>query len=138
MDIGTSSDYLKAKIDRSQEELEDASTLLRQGRYRLSVTRAYYGIFHIVSATLAAMGHVRSKHSGVEAAFHQYLIRPGLLDTEHGITYKLARKLREDADYGIDKVITDEMARDMLEQCQSLQRDVRQYLLRSALLPPAG
>ena len=84
MDTGTSVDYLKAKVDRSREDLGDAHDLFCQGKYRLSVNRAYYGIFHIVSATLAAMGHVRAKHSGVEAAFHQYLIRPGLLETEHG------------------------------------------------------
>ena len=28
-----------------------------------------YGVFHIVSATLAAMGHARPKHSGVEGGF---------------------------------------------------------------------
>jgi uncharacterized protein (UPF0332 family) len=43
------------------------------------------------------MGHARTKHSGVEAAFHQYLIGSGLLETEHGVTYKLALKLRQDA-----------------------------------------
>ena len=44
------------------------------------------------------MGHARTKHSGVEAAFHQYLIGSGLLETEHGVTYKLALKLQQDAD----------------------------------------
>ncbi len=134
MDTGTPVDYLKAKVDRSKEDLADARDLFRQDKYRLSVNRAYYGIFHIVSATLAAMGHVRAKHSGVEAAFHQYLIKPGLLETEHGVTYKLARKLREDADYGIDKVITEEMAKDILEQCQRLQKHVEQYLSKSGLM----
>ena len=44
------------------------------------------------------MGHARPEHSGVEAAFHQYLIGARLLEAEHGVTYKLARKLRQDAD----------------------------------------
>ena len=47
---------------------------------------------------MAAMGHARTKHSGVETAFHKYLIRPGLLETEHSVTYKLALKLRQDGD----------------------------------------
>ncbi|MFH1935544.1 MAG: HEPN domain-containing protein [Pseudomonadota bacterium] len=98
MDVGKPFDYLRAKLDRSKEDLDDARDLFKQGKYRLSVNRAYYGVFHIVSATLAAMGHARTKHFGVEAAFHQYLIGSGLLETEHGVTYKLARKLREDAD----------------------------------------
>jgi len=135
MDVGKPFDYLKAKLDRSKEDLDDARDLFQQGKYRLSVNRAYYGVFHIVSATLAAMGHARTKHSGVEAAFHQYLIGSGLLEREHGVTYKLARKLREDADYGIDKVITEEIARDILEQCERLAKQVEQYLYKSGLIP---
>jgi len=57
------------------------------------------------------------------------------LETDHGVTYKLARKLREDADYGIDKAITEEIARDILEQCQRLQNHVEQYLYKPDLLP---
>ncbi len=134
MDVGTSVDYLKAKLDRSEEDLNDARDLFQQGKYRLSVNRAYYAVFHIVSATMAAMGHVRSKHSGVEAAFHQYLIRPGLLEPELGVTYKLARKLREDADYGIGKIITEEIAKDILERCGYLAIQVKRHLHKSGLL----
>lgn len=138
MDLGTSADYLKAKLGRSRDELRDARDLFEQGRYRLCATRAYYAIFHIVSATLAAMGEERSKHSGVEAAFHQYLIRPGLIKAEHGITYKLARKLREDADYALDAIFTEEIARDILTQCDDLVNDVEQYLYQSGLLHQEG
>ena len=134
MDLGTSVDYLKAKLDRGKEDLDDARDLFQQGKYRLSINRAYYAVFHVVSASLIAMGHTRSKHSGVEAAFHQYLIKPGLLEPEHGVTYKLARKLREDADYGIDKIVTEEIAKDMLERCEYLTNQVEQYLYQSGLL----
>jgi uncharacterized protein (UPF0332 family) len=46
----------------------------------------------------------------------------------------LARKLREDADYGIDKVITEEMAKDILEQCQRLEEHVESYLIESGTM----
>ena len=49
MDVGKPFDYLKAKLDRSKEDLDDARDLFQQGKYRLSVNRAYYGVFHIVS-----------------------------------------------------------------------------------------
>jgi uncharacterized protein (UPF0332 family) len=130
VDTGTSADYLKAKLDRSQEDLADALDLFQQGKYRLSINRAYYAVFHIISATLAAMGQVRRKHSSVEAAFHQYLIKPGLLEPEHGITYKLARKWREDADYAIDALFTEEIAQDILGQCERLAKRMEQLSLR--------
>ena len=69
MDVGKPFDYLKAKLDRSKEDLDDARDLFQQGKYRLSVNRVCYEVFHIVSATLATMGHARTKHSGVEGGF---------------------------------------------------------------------
>jgi uncharacterized protein (UPF0332 family) len=138
VELGTSVDYLKAKLDRGREDLDDARDLFQQGKYRLSINRSYYAVFHVVSASLVAMGHARSKHSGVEAAFHQYLIKPGLLEPEHGVTYKLARKLREDADYGIDKIVTEEIAREILERCEYLTNQVKQYLYQSGLLSGEG
>ena len=134
MDIGTTVDYLKAKLTRSREDLEDSRYLFSQGKYRLSVNRAYYAIYHVVSATLASMGHARSKHSGIEAAFQQYLIKTKRLEPEHGVTYKLARKLRENADYEIDKTITEEIARDILERCEKLVNQIEAYLYKSNLL----
>jgi len=35
----------------------------------------------------------------------------------------------EYADYGIDKLITEEMAKDIIEQCQSLEEHVESYLI---------
>lgn len=134
MDTGTSTDYLRYKLERSREDMSDARDLLRAGKYRLSINRAYYAVFHIVSATLATMGHERSKHSGVESAFHQYMIKPGLIEPEHSTTYKLARKWREDADYAVGKTFTEEVARDILEQCDRLVERMERYLHESGLL----
>jgi len=50
------------------------------------------------------------------------------------ITYKLTRKLREDADYGIEKLFTEEMAGDIIEQCQRLQKKMEAYLVESGMM----
>ena len=134
MDVGTSTDYLIAKLERCKEDLNDAHEMFDNGKYRLCVNRAYYSVFHIVSATLAAMGHERSKHSGVEAAFHRYLVKPGLVSSELAVTYKLARKTRENADYELEKRITEEMAQDLLNQCEHLVKQVEQYLYSSGTI----
>ncbi len=125
---GSSADYLKQKLVRCHEDLTEARDLFEQGKYRFSINRAYYAVFHIVSATLAMMGHERSKHSGVESAFHQYLIKPGLIEIEHGTTYKLARKWREDADYALGVMFTEETAADILEHCEQLVRRLEELI----------
>jgi hypothetical protein len=121
-------DYLKQKLARSHEDITNARDLFQRGNYRLSINRAYYAVFHIVSAALYTIGQDRSKHSGVESAFHQYFIKPGLIEVEYGTTFKLARKWREDADYSVGLVFTKETARDILERCEQLVRRMERYL----------
>lgn len=128
MESGTSADYLNQKLIRCHEDLAEARDLFEQGKYRFSVNRAYYAVFHIISATLAMMGHARSKHSGVESAFHQYLIKPGLVEVEYGTTYKLARKWREDADYAIGVTFTEETTHEILERCEQLVLGLEQFV----------
>ena len=40
MDVGISVDYLKAKLDRSREDLDDARDLVEQTKYRISMKGA--------------------------------------------------------------------------------------------------
>jgi len=48
-----------------------------RGEYRLALNRAYYAVFHLTPAVLANLDVMRHRHSGVESAFHEYLIKPG-------------------------------------------------------------
>lgn len=127
-------DYLKQKLARSHEDIVNARDLFQRGNYRLSINRAYYAVFHIVSAALNAIEQDRSKHSGVESAFHQYFIKPGLIEVEYGTTFKLARKWREDADYNVGLVFTEETARDILERCEQLVHRMERYLRETGRL----
>jgi uncharacterized protein len=137
MEHGTPADYLRQKVERGREDLAEARALFEGGKYRLSLSRSYYAIFHIVSATLYVMGIERAKHSGVEAAFIQQLIKPGLLEVEHGETYKLSRKWREDADYSVGMIFDESIAREMLERSERLFARLETYLHDHGHLPPA-
>ena len=114
---GPSTGYLKQKLARSRKDLADAQDLYQRSNYRLSINRAYYAVFHIVSSALNTIGQDQSKHSGIESAFHQYFIKPGLVGIEYGTTFKLARKEREDADYSVGSVFTEKIGRAILDQC---------------------
>lgn len=134
MDYGTPADYSKQRIERGHEELNEAQSLLERKLYRMSLVHSYYAIFHVVSATLFVAGIERAKHSGVEAAFLQHFIKTGKLEVEHGETFKLARKWREDADYTIGKQFTETVARDILERCKSLFAALESYLREQGYL----
>ncbi len=133
MDTGTSRDYLNHRLERCKDDLAWARRLLELGNYRLSMNRSYYAIFHIVSAALATLGHTRRKHSGIEAAFHEYL-KSGIIEPEYGPTFKLARQWREEADYDLGAAFDEEKARDVLRDADKLVGRLERYLRENDLL----
>jgi len=65
-----------------------------------AVSRAFYAVFHAASAALFAVNVVRGKHSGVEAAISQFLVKPGLVEEEYKDIYTRLMKGRIVTDYG--------------------------------------
>jgi len=100
-------DYLRL----SHDELGTADLLLGEGKFRACLSRCYYAMFYAASALLLARDIVRSKHSGVESALHQFFVKPGLLGPDYGMMYSDAREDRELSDYELLFTPAEEMAR---------------------------
>lgn len=71
----------KHRINAAKEDLETAVDLLKIGRYKGSINRAYYAIFHSMRAVLALEGVDFKKHSGVIAYFRQNYIKSKIFET---------------------------------------------------------
>ncbi|HZQ10644.1 MAG TPA: HEPN domain-containing protein [Anaerolineae bacterium] len=116
----------------------------RGGYLRGSVSRAFYAVFHAVSAALYTINVVRGKHSAVESAIHEYLIQPGLLEPEYGKIYSHLMRGRQLADYGnIRKpgerprfeTLSDEEMNQMLAEAERFITRMEQFLReRGALI----
>ena len=127
-DLGTSDDYLRHRLERSYEDLAWARGAWERGEYRLALNRAYYAVFHLAAAVLADLDVMRRRHSGVEAAFHEYLIKPGFIEPEYGRFYREARQWRENADYQFGVEFTAEKTRRVLEQAERTVARLEQFL----------
>lgn len=99
--------YARLRLERAREDLATAGDNIEQGYFRAAVNRAYYAVFHMASAALFSQGIQRSKHSGIEAAFSQFLVKSGQIEVEFSRFYQQARRQREEADYA-DLVNIDE------------------------------
>jgi uncharacterized protein (UPF0332 family) len=84
MDIATKRTIIRIRVDRAAEDLATAQELLGLSRWRAAVNRAYYAAFHVASAVLLWLDVERSKHSAIEAAFNQLVIKPGIIEVEYG------------------------------------------------------
>ena len=79
---GSVMDLAKYRLARAKEDLETAEDNLENGKYRASVNRSYYAVFHSIRAVTALEHFDSSKHSGIIAFFNQHYVKPGIFDKE--------------------------------------------------------
>lgn len=86
-------------LEKSQESLDAARDELKAVRLSFSVNRIYYACFYAVSAVLLQKELRFKKHSGVRAAFHQHLIKSGMMSDEYRKFYDDLFEARQRGDY---------------------------------------
>ncbi len=86
-------------FEKSRESLDAARDELKAGRLSFSVNRIYYACFYAVSAVLLQKKLRFKKHSGVRAAFHQQLIKSGMVDDQYRKFYDELFEARQRGDY---------------------------------------
>jgi uncharacterized protein (UPF0332 family) len=69
-----------AQIEKSQEKLNAAKTLLKDGFIDDAISRAYYSMFHAASAVLLSEGITVESHSALKTMFGLHLVRTGKID----------------------------------------------------------
>lgn len=124
------------RVEKCQEDIATAREDLERGRHRAAVARAYYAVFHIASAALLTIGIERAKHSGIESAFSEFLIKPGLIEPEYGDIYRRARRLREDQEYADDFArLDDAQVAQILSQAERFIARLEHYLRQVGAIP---
>ena len=127
MDEDTKS-LVNIRLERGREDLTVARLLIREGKYRIAVSRAYYAIFMVATAALVTLGISRSKHSAVESAFGLYLVKPGILEPKYHAIYMKARDWREEADYSPTTTFTEEEALAILAEAEEFVARLERHL----------
>ena len=96
MDDATKRAYIETRLAKARDDLLTAQDDLQNGHWRGAPNRAYYAVFHVASAVLLWLDIERARHSGTQAAFNEFLVKPGKLEPEFGQIYSRARKAREE------------------------------------------
>ena len=129
MDEETQRIIIEVRIEKCKEDLQAARELLRLGFLRAAVNRAYYGVFHITSAVLLTLDIERSKHSGVQSAFSQFLVKSGHIEPEYSKIYARSRRLREDYDYADElRDLDEKVTTDLLADAEKFVARMERYL----------
>ena len=83
----------------------------------------------MASAVLLWLDIERARHSGTQAAFNEFLVKPGKLEPEYGQIYSRARKAREEQDYDLQAApLTYEDAARIVADAERFLSRIERYL----------
>ena len=131
---GSVRDLSKYRYERSLEELENAKALFKDKKYKLTLNRSYYSIFHGMRAVNVLDEFDSSKHSGVIAYFNRFHVKNGDFPREASKIIKTASEMREHADYEDFFVASRQDAADQLEKADIFFHLIEQYLYMKNVL----
>jgi len=94
-----SSEAVLIYIDGARDALRSAQYNFDGEFYGVAVNRAYYVFFYAATALLLTLDIVRSKHSGVLAAFREHFVKSDAFPVQDSHAYGEAFELRNVTDY---------------------------------------
>ena len=125
---GSVNELSRYRLEKAREDLETAVDNLENGRYRASINRSYYAVFHALRA-ITALDHFDSgKHSGIISYFNQHYVKTGIFDKEISKMIDSCYRLREKADYDDFFLVGREDAERQLEKAKQIVPAAERYI----------
>ncbi len=126
-----SSDNLNAIMAKAHEKLAAANRELSGGFYGEAASRAYYAVFHALSAVLATQGLSFSSHSQTLGGFNKHFVKTAIFPAE--TTRKLQRLFedRQIADYDWIHTVDAETAEDDVNAASEIVKACAEYIKSS-------
>lgn len=119
---------IQANLERADQALAAAETLLAGGFVDFAASRAYYAAFYAATALLLNKEKSFSKHSGVIGAIHKHFVKPGVLEKRVGKNLNWLFELRSLGDYGVTGHVPQEEARQAIQVAGEFVVQVKLFL----------
>ena len=128
MESGSVTDLSKYRIGNAKEDLETAEDNLASGKYRASINRSYYAVFHALRAVTILDHYDSKKHSGIISFFNRQYVKAGIFDREISKIITSCYRLREKADYDDLYIASRADAEVQIEKAKIVVAAVEKYL----------
>ncbi len=121
-------DFAKMYLQKASSKLESALTNLEHKQFDDSVSRAYYCIFHAISALIFLNELEFSSHSQTLVYFNREFIKTEIFPKKFGKwIYKLF-EFRETGDYTINPNITENNAKEAYQLVSEILETISNYI----------
>lgn len=126
---GSISDLVRHRIETAKSDLKSADILLKEGEYRGANNRAYYAIYHAISAVHALDGKSYKRHKDTLANFNKDYVRTEIFPKNFGRKIAQAEEIRHASDYDDFYIATKEKAEEQIMTAKELIEQIETYYL---------
>lgn len=98
-DSGTKEDLVMYRLQTARSDLKSAKILFAAEEYKAANNRAYYAIFHAISAVQALDGKAYKRHKDVIGNFNKDYVKTEIFPKEMGRKIGQAEEIRHASDY---------------------------------------
>lgn len=119
----------KFLLEKAEQAIGAAESLLRDGYNNFSAGRAYYAMFYTAEALLAEKELEFKKHIGVHRAFAEHYIKPRIFDQKYYQWLVAAFNSRLVGDYAIRAEFEKDEVQEWIEQAREFLNKAREYLV---------
>ena len=123
----TIQDLVLYRIETAKSDLKSAEVLLNAGEYRGANNRAYYAIYHAISAIHALNGKSYKRHKDSLGNFNKEYIKMGIFPRTLGRRIAEAEEIRHASDYDDFYIATKEEAEEQIMTADELTRLIEIY-----------
>ena len=125
---GTKKDLVLYRIDIAKSDVKAAQILMEAKEYRGANNRAYYGIYHAISAIHALDERAYKRHKDALANFNKDYIKTEIFPRSLGKRIAEAEEIRHASDYDDFYIATKEEAQEQIATAEELIQRVESYV----------
>lgn len=124
---GSIDDLVRYRIETAKSDLQSSSILVREGEYRGANNRAYYAIYHAISAIHALDGKSYKRHKDTLANFNKDYVKTEIFPKTFGRKIAQAEEIRHASDYDDFYIATKEKAEEQIATAKELIERIEVY-----------
>ena len=125
---GTQKDLVLYRIETAKSDIKAAEILLNAKEFRGANNRAYYGIYHAISAVHALDGNAYKRHKDALANFNKNYVKTEVFPRNLGKRIVESEEIRHASDYDDFYIATREEAEEQIQTAKELISRVEKYV----------
>ncbi len=126
---GCIGDLVRYRIETAKSDLKSADILMKEGEYRGANNRAYYAIYHAISAVHALDGKSYKRHKDTLANFNKDYVKTEIFPKNFGRKIAQAEEIRHASDYDDFYIATKEKAEEQIVTAEEMIEQIEAYCL---------